>query len=593
MSSERSSSSDTPAPLWDRHFPGRFQSELDAFAAAGVVPSINQDALADGRLELNFEWRLDNKLLPLRAAYPDSYPFLRPQIFVTDPAFLPKRHYSPLDGNLCLIGRDTRQWASSWTVPQLLREQMRGVFEGSADEDPQAEPAEVWWNTLASPSSYCLIDSSWSLLTIGRPGKLKLFYTAKLDTSGDPVFQAIVTSITDASGQEIAKWNGTLPNKFHGKDVQEIEIPWSQWKQELLPKPPFQDPTFGLEGLLANRANRSLLFDFREQGSQQSSMRGQLHAFVYPTETQFGRRSDAWLFVVTAGKRKAFYPNSKEPVAPLVVRTLRAGPSDLRSRAIPLTSLSDKTVTVIGLGAVGAPIAIELARNGVGKLKLLDHDVVEPGNSIRWPLGATAWGEMKARALADFIASEYPHTKVSFVKHFLGAIAGENSAGDSTVLGEILEKTDVVVDGTASFGATCLIRDEVRKRSLPLIALYASPSVAGGVVALYTPKGACPVCLEFAWDDDEEGIAAPPGMFEESGLIQPPGCAERTFSGTSFDLQELSLQATRVVAGLLTRGSRSTSTRVYTLAFEDNDGIRAPTWRRDDLPPHSKCTCHQ
>jgi hypothetical protein len=195
--------------------------------------------------------------------------------------------------------------------------------------------------------------------------------------------------------------------------------------------------------------------------------------------------------------------------------------------------------------------------------------------------------------LADFIATEYPHTKVSLVSHFLGGIPGENALRDSAALAQTLDKADLVVDGTASFGLTCLIRDEAHGRSLPLIALYASPSVAGGVVALYMPKGGCPVCLEFSWDDKEGGIAAPLGMFEESALIQPPGCAERTFPGTSFDVRELSLQATRVAVGLLAGRSKSTSSGVYTLAFEEDDGIRLPVWRKEVLRPHTSCACQR
>jgi hypothetical protein len=143
------------------------------------------DRRSAGRFgDLSFEWPLDDKLIPLQAIYPDSYPFLRPHIYVTNPAFFPKRHYSPIDGNLCLLGRDSRQWSSSWTVPELLRNQLRDAFENAADEDPQGESAEVWWNNFGRPGSYCLIDSSWSLLSASSPGKLKLSYVAKVDSAG-------------------------------------------------------------------------------------------------------------------------------------------------------------------------------------------------------------------------------------------------------------------------------------------------------------------------------------------------------------------------------------------------------------------------
>lgn len=463
------------------------------------------------------------------------------------------------------------------------------MFEEGAEEDPQGEPAEYWWHNFARPGSYCLIDSSWSLLSVDQPGKLKILYSAELSKSGDPVFHAVVKSITDANGREVATWRGALPDALRGNDAREMEIPWEKSKEELLPKLHSRDQSIGLAELLNGRYNSSLLIDFGPEGSK----RGQLHAFSYPSETEFRRQGDSWLFVLAVGKRKAFYPNKKESlhVDALVIRTLRAGPTDLTSRAPTLSGLSTKSVAVIGTGAVGAPLAIELARNGVADLRLMDFDVVEPGNTVRWPLGTTAWGELKSEALAKFIESEYPQTKVTVVNHCLGTFSNENRLGDSATLAGLLSGVDLIIDGTASFGTTMLIREEAHSRSLPLVVLYASPSVAGGVVAVYAPDGGCPICLELAWQDEPKIIEAPPGMFEEAALIQPPGCAERTFSGTFFDLQELSLQAMRVAAGMLTSNAKSRPSTVYTLTFQEEGGVRCPSWRKNILPPHPRCSC--
>jgi molybdopterin/thiamine biosynthesis adenylyltransferase len=485
-----------------------------------------------------------------------------------------------------LLGRDTRQWSSSWTVPELLQSQLRDVFE-NGNEDPQGEPAEVWWNHFSRPDSYCLIDSSWSLLSVSSPGTLKLLYVAKLDSSGDPVFCAVVKSISDANGTDVAGWTGAMPRAFQGKGVREVEIRWERASKELLPTPLSQDPGIGLAALLKDRLNPASAFDFDEQ-----SKRGQVHAFLYPTETQFQRQGESWLFVLAAGKRKAFYPAKVPlPLDAYVIRTLRAGPSDLISRAPAISRLSTKSVTVIGSGAVGAPLAIELARNGVGELRLLDFDVVEPGNTVRWPLGSSAWGQLKTKALAEFIESEYPATKVRCVNHCLGTFSPDSGGGDTVALDTSLSGVDLVIDGTASFGTTSLIRDEVR--SLPLLVLYASPSVAGGVVALFAPESGCPVCLECAWQDEPSTIKPPPGMFEEVELVQPPGCAERTFSGTFFDLQELPLQAARVVAGIFADDNTVSSSRVYTLSFHEEAGIRMPSWRKDVLARHPLCSCQR
>ncbi|MCA6115261.1 ThiF family adenylyltransferase [Bradyrhizobium sp. WSM 1738] len=99
---------------------------------------------------------------------------------------------------------------------------------------------------------------------------------------------------------------------------------------------------------------------------------------------------------------------------------MRAGPSDLTSRAPQASALFNKKVCVIGTGAIGAPVAIDLARNGIKELRLLDSDIMEPGNSVRWPLGASAWGRSKVEALDAFIKSEFPYCDVHIIKASTG-----------------------------------------------------------------------------------------------------------------------------------------------------------------------------
>jgi hypothetical protein len=218
------SQSDEGKPRWERRFPGRFEWEKNAFAEANIDPLIDDEALADGRLELSFEWPLGDRLIPLRAAYPDSYPFLRPQILVSDPAFFPKRHYSPADGNICLLGRNTRNWATNWTVPEPLRRQLHDVYDEGADEDPLGEPADVWWNNFAPPDSYCLIASSWSLASAHGPGKMKLLYSASLGEAGKPVLRAVVKSVRDAGHAPDRQSEGPSEGVLEGRDIEQASI---------------------------------------------------------------------------------------------------------------------------------------------------------------------------------------------------------------------------------------------------------------------------------------------------------------------------------------------------------------------------------
>ena len=66
-------------------------------------------------------------------------------------------------------------------------------------------------------------------------------------------------------------------------------------------------------------------------------------------------------------------------------------------------------VAVLGCGSVGAPVALQLAAAGVGRLLLIDADKLKWANVGRHPLGATDIDRHKSSALAERILSSYPH----------------------------------------------------------------------------------------------------------------------------------------------------------------------------------------
>jgi molybdopterin/thiamine biosynthesis adenylyltransferase len=74
--------------------------------------------------------------------------------------------------------------------------------------------------------------------------------------------------------------------------------------------------------------------------------------------------------------------------------------------------LSYSTVAVIGCGSIGAQIALLLAQAGVGKLILIDPDILKWANVGRHPLGAKHVGRPKALALTEELKGNYPHIKV-------------------------------------------------------------------------------------------------------------------------------------------------------------------------------------
>ena len=75
------------------------------------------------------------------------------------------------------------------------------------------------------------------------------------------------------------------------------------------------------------------------------------------------------------------------------------------------TSLSNKKIALVGLGAIGSIVAESMSRSGVSKFGLWDYDVVEPGNICRSAYSLNDLGESKVDAIARIVSSVNPYTK--------------------------------------------------------------------------------------------------------------------------------------------------------------------------------------
>src|SRR5262249_4977418 len=96
-------------------------------------------------------------------------------------------------------------------------------------------------------------------------------------------------------------------------------------------------------------------------------------------------------------------------------------------------------VLLVGAGGLGAPLGLYLAAAGVGKIGLVDFDVVDFTNLQRQVIHFTSdVGRKKLDSAADKMLAINPFLKV--VKHEL-ALSSENAL-------DILKDYDMVIDGT-------------------------------------------------------------------------------------------------------------------------------------------------
>ena len=77
------------------------------------------------------------------------------------------------------------------------------------------------------------------------------------------------------------------------------------------------------------------------------------------------------------------------------------------------TTLTDRKIALIGLGAIGSMVAEILAHGGVSKVGLWDSDIVEPGNICRAAFNLRDLGKSKVEAVGEIFQSINPFVELS------------------------------------------------------------------------------------------------------------------------------------------------------------------------------------
>jgi adenylyltransferase/sulfurtransferase len=162
--------------------------------------------------------------------------------------------------------------------------------------------------------------------------------------------------------------------------------------------------------------------------------------------------------------------------------------------------LKNASVLLVGAGGLGSPLAMYLAAAGVGRLGLVDFDVVDESNLQRQLLHGTGdVGRAKLDSARDRIEDLNPHVQVDLHEVRLSS---ENAL-------DIIRDYDIVADGTDNFPTRYLVNDACVLTGTPNV--YASIFRFEGQVSVFaTQDGPCYRCL---YDEPP-----PPGLV--------PSCAE-------------------------------------------------------------------
>src|SRR5215217_961742 len=279
------------------------------------------------------------------------------------------------------------------------------------------------------------------------------------------------------------------------------------------------DPREVHDQLESGNGNRPVVVDVREQHEfEEGHIPGAVHVprghLETRIETAVRDRSAPVVLYCASGNRSAFAADTLqrglgyEDVASMtggitlwkdrgfdvdVPRALTAEQRSRYSRHVLLPEIGiegqlkllDAKVLLLGAGGLGSPTALYLAAAGIGKLGLVDDDVVDVSNLQRQVIHTTdRVGVAKVDSAEESIKALNPDVEVEKF----------NLRLDASNIMEIIDGYDVIVDGVDNFPTRYLLNDATVRTKTPVV----SASILGfdGQLSVFAPyEGPCYRCL--------------------------------------------------------------------------------------------------
>lgn len=568
--------------IWFDELPERLEYELRQLDELGLAYCIDEERRAAGQLVLTVRYGIDGVEHPLLVIYPSGYPYFPFQVFA-DTLNLP-RHQDPYSKVLCFIADAFSEWETSDTVGAFLRDRLPDVLRANAGDADVLEARE------GAPASGYLHPTLGSLVVVAE-GALPLdrnqgSMTIGFERGCDPnqLLRGAVLEVRARDGAVLAQAHPRIAARTQGSCT-------GRWVR-LPARPRSSDATAVLEEAIA------VWTDLRTP-----VIRGgpDVVGVVFQDEARYREFHDLWTFVVRRKDRAVAVRRKGQRLPPgdqysvYLARADRGNRDDLVVRTPRLRPLAEKKAAVFGLGALGSTLAMQLARAGIGRLYLVDHDVVEAGNVPRWAVGWPALGWPKRDVMVQHIQQNYPFVEVQGSNLKVGSALHKEDVGlDTRILDSALENAHVVIDCTVEKTVHHFLSRLAWGRGVPYVWMSARAGGWGGFVGRTVPgpTAGCWTCFKHHQEANRYRIPSE----EEGADVHPIGCFSPTFTGAGFDLDEVALMGTRMCAATLCRGEAGGYPDFeWDIGIVDlwRDGRPiAPDWERHRLERHPDCDAH-
>ena len=126
--------------------------------------------------------------------------------------------------------------------------------------------------------------------------------------------------------------------------------------------------------------------------------------------------------------------------------------------------LKAASVAIVGAGGIGSSVIPALAGAGVGRLTIIDDDIIDRTNLQRQPIFRDdQLGQPKAVLAAEFVRNLNPHVEVNAVQQRLTAENAET----------LLSGHNLVLDGCDNFATRLVVGDTLTHLRIPLVSAAA------------------------------------------------------------------------------------------------------------------------
>jgi adenylyltransferase/sulfurtransferase len=169
---------------------------------------------------------------------------------------------------------------------------------------------------------------------------------------------------------------------------------------------------------------------------------------------------------------------------------------------VGLEKLRKAKVCVVGVGGIGNPVVTQLTAMGVGKLKIVDRDIIEISNLHRQHLYTeNDLGKVKVEAAKERLEKINSSVEIEALPNSVTKYTAES----------IIRGYDIVLDALDSIDARYALNDACIKLNIPLI--YAGAlGMLGSVCTIIPNKTACLRCIFPALAEDDMPTCSTEGV---------------------------------------------------------------------------------